>query len=1220
MLGPSSSSTSSSTSTQLHPMMNPLSDSEKLDAVMELAQQCFMLPANPTPSLSNGLHRNQFTTTTTEDATTDSSTSNSMAWNHDKVDEMSQTTTKLKRSRTDFTSNTNSTSIQDLINEANNGSSCTDNDMDDDDIRGRKKALTMTMAMVDAMKSSQHANSMTVKMGKIVSSMLESWFGGGGGGNGNGNGNGGLVGGLVSSEDAIVNSVSGDLIGGNVATGLKNNMKRKSNQFPPFPSDILLCLFHHLDATTLCEATRVSKTWNALVSTYESTFWSDLCIRRYRCKRKEIRNGVPVEGEPSPHNQQQQQQQQKRDEGVDLVMQARERRLRGRYWKSLYATHSNFDRARFEFVVLGNGEGECVELGGGVCGSLRKGERNVGVQMTDTGLGLKGIGIVGDGKGKDRAVDFGYDYTEKTTVPVLPKTKLKKMKRKYVMVWPVNADEPYQICLDGDLLCWVDPRDPLTILVAELGSEVVVEVEEEGCLAGDKDGDVVMSDVAVAAEAETIDHHHEWSHHHHHRTEGVSSSSSCSSSSSGSTSSSTSPPSSTSTSSSTFDSSTGGISSASSASTLTNDLEPTGRLQGHEHPIGLLLSNGKGILVSFDERSKIYVWDLSTKTLIRRLNNDNRHDYIHSMHVNGNRVVAGSKEGIITVWDLFSGDVVWEHRIPKRYWRRLSEQTLVNVAVWEEWVVYGLFDGSFFVYRLGEEVKNDEDEGAVGGVVGSAGLGEVEVVRRDQYRRRDEGDGNRDREVVLMPSKVDAKLVHVFSIVMRDSDGSGSGRESNNGIQHGRVTIAAGAAPLNVRSGDEDGMGTGTGDTTVSSLSVSDDDDDDEVEGGNNNNANTTVGTMDTITTTDTTTTTTTATATITTTDDDNDNDDDFSSVMHLPMTLSFNGHVMLTNGPRCDQLSLWDLTTGRPMYTLSEEDSLQMMRFDDGETTVTGANGSRRGSVVSLGEGQGSSAFVRGGFGAPSSSVAAASAVGGGFGSAGGFGRGFGISDQQGLCRRGSMMTDGGSGSGSGSGDHHDTTTPVLSWSAAPSIRSSPATFAAPVGFGGQGSSSGIVTSDMSPSRGLVGYADTLMPPPLLPHLSTHAHGQHVHFDVMASTSSESSSSSSQQTGSQMEDSHHQQGRANHNNGSGMLFPGMGMMGLGPGGNGVNTTPTLPPSILAMMEREIQFAEMSRDGSMIFGTLGGASWLDGLGGGGNGGVGLQQPPVPIPNINVVPP
>eukprot|EP00842_Homolaphlyctis_polyrhiza_P005324 jgi/Hompol1/5793/HPOL_004711-RA len=132
-------------------------------------------------------------------------------------------------------------------------------------------------------------------------------------------------------------------------------------------------------------------------------------------------------------------------------------------------------------------------------------------------------------------------------------------------------------------------------------------------------------------------------------------------------------------------------------------LRPQYRLRGHTRGINLILSNFEGNIVSFDDSAVIIVWDLQTLTAMTTINAATILDTVLSMNVHGRRVIAGGLNGNIAIWDIDSGALEAVFCVPERYLDMLAHGSLVNVAIHGDTIVYGLSDGCFFVYHIGSK-------------------------------------------------------------------------------------------------------------------------------------------------------------------------------------------------------------------------------------------------------------------------------------------------------------------------------------------------------------------------------------------------------------------------------------------------------------------------------------------------------------------------------------
>ncbi|KAI8911258.1 quinon protein alcohol dehydrogenase-like superfamily [Powellomyces hirtus] len=126
-------------------------------------------------------------------------------------------------------------------------------------------------------------------------------------------------------------------------------------------------------------------------------------------------------------------------------------------------------------------------------------------------------------------------------------------------------------------------------------------------------------------------------------------------------------------------------------------------LEGHSNPIGLILSNDEGTLVSFDDSSTIIIWNLRTMEFERSINANDELGFIFSMNIHKRRIVTGGQNGRVIVWNADTGERIWSVEVDEKYLSGLSVQNLLNVAVWEDLVAYGIWEGGFWVGNIKEK-------------------------------------------------------------------------------------------------------------------------------------------------------------------------------------------------------------------------------------------------------------------------------------------------------------------------------------------------------------------------------------------------------------------------------------------------------------------------------------------------------------------------------------
>ncbi|KAI9088191.1 hypothetical protein DFS34DRAFT_113597 [Phlyctochytrium arcticum] len=358
-----------------------------------------------------------------------------------------------------------------------------------------------------------------------------------------------------------------------------------------------------------------------------------------------------------------------------------------------------------------------------------------------------------------------------------------------------------------------------------------------------------------------------------------------------------------------------------------NHLTPYRTLEGHQHTIGLILSNMEGTLVSFDDSSVIIVWNLRTMQFERAINAHKEHGFIFSMNIHKRRIVTGGKNGRVIVWDIDSGDAIWTVDVDSKFLSGLSVQNLLNVAVWEDLVAYGVWEGSFWVGNIKEKRE--------------LATFDMSDVRRALLERE-------ERDLLASGS-----AAHVAPAADTDF----SGPASQNGIIPS-VTASASSTASHIPPTTEAAPSSSSAPPTpaphhpitlaqwTTNL----------VNGGfnldaamaqlggpysatYNPNAPFPLAPLATPATNATEDPPQVATETTDNTTDEDDNlpddaavDDDpwpafpfpnnnpfdLDETTLFPMTLTLNGHVLLTNGPEPHQLAVWDLCDLKPLYTLT--------------------------------------------------------------------------------------------------------------------------------------------------------------------------------------------------------------------------------------------------------------------------------------------------------------
>ncbi|KAJ3271309.1 hypothetical protein HDV01_006905 [Terramyces sp. JEL0728] len=117
-------------------------------------------------------------------------------------------------------------------------------------------------------------------------------------------------------------------------------------------------------------------------------------------------------------------------------------------------------------------------------------------------------------------------------------------------------------------------------------------------------------------------------------------------------------------------------------------------LEGHEHSIGLLLTNGQSRLLSFDNVSDIFIWNLETFEKVGYIRAATLLQEIVSMNVQGDRLVVGGENGRIVVYDINTCESIFT--IQTKY----EDFKALNVGIWNDLLVYGMGNGKFVSFDL----------------------------------------------------------------------------------------------------------------------------------------------------------------------------------------------------------------------------------------------------------------------------------------------------------------------------------------------------------------------------------------------------------------------------------------------------------------------------------------------------------------------------------------
>ncbi|XJO77926.1 hypothetical protein BDV3_002441 [Batrachochytrium dendrobatidis] len=314
-------------------------------------------------------------------------------------------------------------------------------------------------------------------------------------------------------------------------------------------------------------------------------------------------------------------------------------------------------------------------------------------------------------------------------------------------------------------------------------------------------------------------------------------------------------------------------------------VKPQHVLRGHTRPVSLVLANHDGNFVSFDDSSAIFVWRISDFTEHSRINPIEQLGVIHSMNVHKRHIVGGGHSGKVVVWNMDTTDVIAIFSVPDQYIGTISPTELLNVSIWDDYVVCGLYDGTFYVHSIKSKKLVYT-------------LSNTNVPRTLQN-----GLNSVVQDLAATAEPIAAETIVPAPVSSIQTSEPHFSTYTGTGAPNGIETVAdalgeAGTIPV------ESHVGSGT------TLTLLHD-----------------------------------ATAALVT--------EPIAAPIqvmqpvhavthippapvlippplilpqrtsHVPMTLAMNGHILITNGAHHNEIAVWDMTTGKPLYTLSESIAL---------------------------------------------------------------------------------------------------------------------------------------------------------------------------------------------------------------------------------------------------------------------------------------------------------
>ncbi|KAL3901277.1 MAG: hypothetical protein SGCHY_000734 [Lobulomycetales sp.] len=123
----------------------------------------------------------------------------------------------------------------------------------------------------------------------------------------------------------------------------------------------------------------------------------------------------------------------------------------------------------------------------------------------------------------------------------------------------------------------------------------------------------------------------------------------------------------------------------------------------HLAQVGLILSNGKGLLASFDESSITIIWDVLSDPHSPRIVSklfDRESSEIFSLNIYEHLLVTGGRDGKVSVYNCLDASLHLQLQVPQVYESALSSLHLLNVTLSDSLVCHGLYDGTYRLFDM----------------------------------------------------------------------------------------------------------------------------------------------------------------------------------------------------------------------------------------------------------------------------------------------------------------------------------------------------------------------------------------------------------------------------------------------------------------------------------------------------------------------------------------
>jgi len=334
------------------------------------------------------------------------------------------------------------------------------------------------------------------------------------------------------------------------------------------------------------------------------------------------------------------------------------------------------------------------------------------------------------------------------------------------------------------------------------------------------------------------------------------------------------------------------------------------RLKGHDEEIGLVLSNHQHYIVSFDLNSVIIIWDIRNFSIKRRINVKDSLGLIISMSVHRDRMVATNNKGLIMVWNINTGDLITSYKIPKEFINPNEEENFTNVALWNDYIAFALQNSVYFIYDISKNKcvnimyhpQNQRAQEMFSLIQSRLNLQGRRMSRGNEgtHETNEEEDDNASNinQILDLINQRQGSLFNeeIHEEILEEIQDY-STRINNHHIPHQPHPILEEETQEMMMPNPNNSFNPPTEEVEEDNNRLLLQENGEEVNNENNIN---------------------------------NINEENLEEIIErqsqYPFTLALNSHLLLTNGPERNKLSIWSLKTGQLLYNLSEANALEKL------------------------------------------------------------------------------------------------------------------------------------------------------------------------------------------------------------------------------------------------------------------------------------------------------